>query len=134
MTLSPKVSQHSLVRSLHLNDNSAKVWTNLGSLYLQYNDYQLANEAFTKAQSADPEYAHAWLGQGILATLFGNATEARGLLMHAFDIAKSSSMPAQRLFSVSAFDHLTKSPSCITRSNGSSATTACITAAAYAVA
>ena len=110
MILSPKVSQHSFVRSLHLNENSARVWTNLGTLYLQYNDYVLANEAFTRAQSADPEYAHAWLGQGVLATLFGNVNEARGLLMHAFDIASSSSVPTQQLFSISAFDHLVRSP------------------------
>jgi superkiller protein 3 len=110
MTLSPKVSQHSFVRSLHLNENSAKVWTNLGALYLQYNDHELANDAFTKAQSADPEYAHAWLGQGVLATLFGNTIEARGLLMHAFDIASSSSLPTKRLFGMSAFDYLIKSP------------------------
>ena len=110
MVLSPKVSQHSFVRSLHLNENSARVWTNLGTLYLQYNDHKLANDAFTRAQSADPEYAHAWLGQGILATLFGNLTEARGLLTHAFDIASSSSVPTQRLYSVCAFDHLLRSP------------------------
>lgn len=110
MTLSPKVSQHSFVRSLHLNENSAKVWTNLGTLYLQYNDHRLANDAFTKAQSADPEYAHAWLGQGVLATLYGNTAEARGLLMHAFDIASSASLPTKRLFGMSAFDHLMKSP------------------------
>lgn len=110
MTLSPKVSQHSFVRSLHLNENSARVWTNLGTLYLQYNDHELANDAFTKAQSADPEYAHAWLGQGVLAMLFGNTIEARGLLMHAFDIASSSSLPTQRLFAMSAFDHLVKNP------------------------
>jgi superkiller protein 3 len=110
ITLSPKISQHSFVRSLHLNENSARVWTNLGALYLQYNDHELANEAFTKAQSADPEYAHAWLGQGILAMLFGNMAEAKGLLMHAFDIASSSSLPSKRLFSMSAFDHLMKSP------------------------
>lgn len=110
MVLSPKVSQHSFVRSLHLNENSARVWTNLGTLYLQYNDHKLANDAFTRAQSADPEYAHAWLGQGILATLFGNLAEARGLLLHAFDIASSASVPTQRLYSVSAFDHILKSP------------------------
>jgi superkiller protein 3 len=110
MTLSPKVSQHSFVRSLHLNENSAKVWTNLGTLYLQYSDHELANDAFTKAQSADPEYAHAWLGQGVLATLYGNTAEARGLLMHAFDIASSSSLPTKRLFGMSAFDHLIRSP------------------------
>src|SRR5699024_5257395 len=63
-SLSPKVAQHSFVRSLHLNDKSAQVWTNLGTLYLLQNDVQLANEAFTRAQSTDPDFSHAWLGQG----------------------------------------------------------------------
>ena len=111
LALSPKVSQHSFVRSLHLDERSAKVWTNLGVLYLLNNDNELANEAFTRAQSADPEYAHAWLGQGLLATLYGNAQEARGLFSHAFDIASSSSLPTKRCYGLSAFDHLVKSTS-----------------------
>jgi superkiller protein 3 len=109
LALSPKVAQHSFVRSLHLDERSARVWTNLGVLYLLNNDNELANEAFTRAQSADPEYAHAWLGQGLLATLYGNAKEARGLFAHAFDIASSSSLPTKRRYALSAFDHLVKS-------------------------
>jgi len=111
MTLSPKVSQHSFVRSLHLNDHNAHTWTNLGVLYLLHNDNQLANEAFTRAQSEDPEYALAWIGQGLLATLFGDIKEARGLFMHAFDISDSSSTTAQRHYAVSSFDYLRKESS-----------------------
>jgi superkiller protein 3 len=109
LSLSPKVSQHSFVRSLHLDEKNARVWTNLGVLYLMGNDSELANEAFTRAQSADPEYAHAWLGQGLLATLYGNAKEARGLFAHAFDIASSSSLPTKRRYALSAFDHFIRS-------------------------
>ncbi|KIX00926.1 uncharacterized protein Z518_09991 [Rhinocladiella mackenziei CBS 650.93] len=111
MTLSPRVSQHSFVRSLYLNDHSARTWTDLGVLYLVNNDNQLANQAFTRAQSEDPEYAEAWIGQGILATLFGSLHEARGLFMHAFEIADSSLLPAKRYYAVSAFDHILKDPS-----------------------
>ncbi|OQV00421.1 Tetratricopeptide repeat-containing protein isoform 1 [Cladophialophora immunda] len=111
MTLSPKVSQHSFVRSLHLNENNAWTWTNLGVLYLLSNDTQLAGEAFTRAQSEDPEYAEAWIGQGFLAMLFGSLNEARGLFMHAFEIADSYVLPAKRHFALSAFDHLLKDPS-----------------------
>lgn len=111
MTLSPQVAQHSFVRSLHLNDHSARTWTNLGVLYLVNNDNQLANEAFTRAQSEDPEYADAWIGQGLLAMLFGSLGEARGLFMHAFEIAESSLLPAKRHYALSAFDHLLKVPS-----------------------
>ena len=108
MILSPKVSQHSFVRSLHLNDHSARTWTNLGALYLANNDTQLAHQAFTHAQSADPEYADAWIGQGLLATLHGESKEARGLFMHAFEISGSGSLPAKRHYAQSAFDHLLK--------------------------
>ena len=104
--LNPKVSQHAFIRSLYLNDKSAKVWTNLGTLYLLQKDNQLANEAFTRAQSTDPDYTHAWLGQGILALLLGEANEARGLFAHAFEIADSSSIITKRLYASSTFDYL----------------------------
>ena len=110
MQLNPKVSQHALVRSLYLNDKSARVWTNLGTLYLLQDDHQLANEAFTRAQSADPEYAHAWLGQGILAHLLGEVKESESLFTHAFEIADSSSIITKRQYALSAFDHLLASP------------------------
>lgn len=105
-SLSPKVAQHAFVRSLHLNDRSAQNWTNLGALYVINEDLQLANEAFTRAQSADPDYAHAWLGQGFLAHIFGDPAEARALFEHAFDIASSSAALPKRQYALSLFDHL----------------------------
>jgi superkiller protein 3 len=104
--LNPKVSQHAFVRSLHLNERSARVWANLGALYLVHNDHELANDAFTRAQSSDPEYAAAWLGQGLLALLFGDAKEARLLFIHAFDIANSSSILAKQQYVLTSFDFL----------------------------
>lgn len=106
LTLNPKVSQHSFIRSLHLNDHSARSWTNLGILYIHNSEHELANEAFTRAQSTDPEYAAAWVGQGLLATLYGKQKEAAGLFKHAFEIAESSSLAAKRYYAASAFDHL----------------------------
>lgn len=108
--LNPKVSQHSFVRSLYLNDKNARVWANLGTLYLIQNDFQLANEAFTRAQSSDPDYAQAWLGQGLLAMQVGEINEARNLFTHAFEIADSSSPMVKRQFAMSTFDHLLSSP------------------------
>ncbi|KAN0071068.1 hypothetical protein V8E54_010499 [Elaphomyces granulatus] len=105
-SLSPKVAQHSFVRSLHLNERSAQNWTNLGAFYLIHQDLQLSNNAFTRAQSADPDYAHAWLGQGFLAVLFGDAAESRGLFTHALEIATSSSVLPKERYSLSLFDHL----------------------------
>jgi superkiller protein 3 len=108
--LNPKVSQHSFVRSLHLNDKSARVWTNLGTLYLINEDRMLANEAYTRAQSTDPDYAQAWVGQGLLAAQLTDANEARTLFAHAFEIAGSSSTIIKRQYAVSTFDHLLLSP------------------------
>ena len=104
--LNPRVAQHSFVRSLYLNDKSAKVWTNLGTLYLLQQDSQLANDAFARAQSADPECTHAWVGQGILALLLGEIEEAQSLFTHAFEIADSSSIITKQLYASSTFDHL----------------------------
>ncbi|KAE8154008.1 hypothetical protein BDV25DRAFT_136377 [Aspergillus avenaceus] len=104
--MSPKVAQHAFVRSLHLNDRSAQVWTNLGALYLIHSDIQLANEAFTRAQSTDPDYSLAWVGQGYLALLFGDPQEARGLFEHAFEIANSASPLPKKRYTLSLFDHL----------------------------
>ncbi|KAL2800774.1 hypothetical protein BJX66DRAFT_331716 [Aspergillus keveii] len=104
-SMSPRVAQHAFVRSLHLNDRSAQVWTNLGTLYLMHNDIQLSNEAFTRAQSTDPDYSLAWVSQGFLALLFGEPREARGLFEHAFDISRSSKLPKQQ-YTLTLFDHL----------------------------
>lgn len=104
--LNPKVAQHSFVRSLHLNERSPRVWANLGTFYLMQEDYELANHAFTRAQSADPDYAHAWVGQGILAHRFEDFGEFHGLCAHAFAIAESSSTIVKQQYTISAFDHL----------------------------
>lgn len=102
--MNPRVSQHSFVRSLYLNEKNARVWTNLGTLYLIQADFQLAHEAFTRAQSTDPDYAHAWLGQGILAQCLGEVKEAQSLFTHAFEIADSSSFLAKGQYVLSMFD------------------------------
>ncbi|KAK3689865.1 hypothetical protein B0T22DRAFT_376582 [Podospora appendiculata] len=109
--INPVVAQHSFVRSLYLNEKSAHAWTNLGTLALLQNDMELANEAFNRAQSADPDFSHAWLGQGMVALLLGNHKEARGLFTHAMEIAESSSAATGRRYAVSVFDHVVTSAS-----------------------
>ena len=105
--LNPKVAQHSFVRSLHLNERSAQTWTNLGVLYLLQNDYQLANEAFTRAQSNDPEYAHAWIGQGLLALLMsGDKREAKLLFTHAMEIDETSSLITKQQYAQATYDQI----------------------------
>lgn len=110
-SMSPKVAQHAFVRSLHLNDRIAQVWTNLGALYLIHNDIQLSNEAFTRAQSTDPDYSPAWIAQGFVAILIGDPMEARGLFEHAFDISTSSQALSKRQYTSTLFDDLISDPS-----------------------
>ncbi|EKD18777.1 tetratricopeptide [Drepanopeziza brunnea f. sp. 'multigermtubi' MB_m1] len=115
--LNPRVAQHSFIRSLFLNERSSQAWTNLGTLYLLQNDYELANEAFTRAQSTDPDFAHAWIGQGLLALLLsGDIQEANLLFTHAMEISESSSLITKKQYSQSTFDQLflSKSSSSIT--------------------
>lgn len=100
------VSQHAFVRSLYLNERNVQGWTNLGTLGLLQNDLELANEAFTRAQSTDPDYAHAWLGQGLVALIYGDVKEARSLFAHATEIAEASSSISRQQFSTSVFDQI----------------------------
>lgn len=105
-TLNPKVAQHSFVRSLHLNELNAKVWANLGVLYLLQNDIELAHQSFGRAQSTDPEYAHAWVGEGIIALMTGDTKEALNHFTHAFEISDSASLISKRQYATSSFDYL----------------------------
>ncbi|KAM5432995.1 Superkiller protein 3 [Microsporum canis] len=107
---SPKVAQHAFIRSLHLNERNAFVWANLGALYLLNDDYQLANEAFTRSQSADPDYCNAWLGQGFLAMLIGDAVEARELFTHAFGLGNANGVFPKQQYAISMFDDISVSP------------------------
>ncbi|KAF3902902.1 hypothetical protein AA313_de0209086 [Arthrobotrys entomopaga] len=105
-----KIAQHALVRALHINEKSARIWTNLGTLYMLHEDYQLANEAFTRGQSADPDYSHAWVGQGLVALVTGQTDEAPGLFEHAFQLSASESHSTlvKTQFASTTFDVLLK--------------------------
>lgn len=116
--INPAVSQHAFVRCLHLNERDARAWTNLGTLGLLQNDLGLANEAFTRAQSTDPDYGLAWLGQGFVALLAHPdareaAKEARGLFTHAIEISESSSAAPRHQYALSLFDHLVAAPASV---------------------
>lgn len=108
--INPSVSQHAFSRSLYINERSPVAWTNLGALALLSGDIKFANEAFTKAQSTDPDYAPPWLGQGFVALMYGDTKEARGLFTHAMGIAEASSLPIRRHYSAAMFDHILTAP------------------------
>ncbi|TFY67241.1 hypothetical protein EVJ58_g1753 [Rhodofomes roseus] len=83
----PRVAQHAYVRAIEINSKNAATWTSLGLFYLHHDDAELANEAFYKAQTLDPDYALAWVGQGLVATMNGHTQEARALFEHATGLA-----------------------------------------------
>ncbi|KAL0571344.1 Superkiller protein 3 [Marasmius crinis-equi] len=82
----PKIAQHAYIRALELNSKSAVTWTNLGLLYFYHNDVELANEAFYLAQSSDPDYSLAWLGQALVANAGGHSAGAIGILEHTIGL------------------------------------------------
>ncbi|KAF8464080.1 hypothetical protein BDZ91DRAFT_730696 [Kalaharituber pfeilii] len=102
--ISARTSQHAFVRSLYINEKDPRVWTNLGALYLVNNDGGLASQAFTRAQSADPDYAYAWVGQGLVSILAGEFEVAQELFEHAFEISDGFATLAKHEFATSTFD------------------------------
>lgn len=57
------LAQHAFIKSIHLENNNAVTWTNLGTLYLCLNEIHLAHEAFKVAQRSEPSYIESWIGQ-----------------------------------------------------------------------
>ena len=55
-------------------------------LYFYHNDVELANEAFYLAQSSDPDYSLAWLGQALVANAGGHGPGAIGILEHTIGL------------------------------------------------
>lgn len=61
------LAQHCFIMAIDRESNNAIAWSNLGILYLYLGDIYRANEAFSRAQRADPSYMNSWVGQGIIA-------------------------------------------------------------------
>ncbi|CAG8702325.1 7156_t:CDS:2, partial [Cetraspora pellucida] len=81
-----KISQHAFIKAIDYSPKSPVPWTNLGLLYLLHSDLDLANQAFSTAQSLDPDYAPAWVGQAYVANLWGS-NESAELFEHAYEIS-----------------------------------------------
>ncbi|KAG2745039.1 superkiller protein 3 [Suillus brevipes Sb2] len=79
----PKLSQHAYIKAIEVDNKNVVAWTNIGLLYLYHNDIDLATQAFTKAQTLDPDHTLAWIGQALIATANGHEADARTLLEHA---------------------------------------------------
>ncbi|RIA96123.1 hypothetical protein C1645_815807 [Glomus cerebriforme] len=81
-----KISQHAFIKAMDYSSKNPVLWTNLGLLYLLHSDLELSNQAFSKAQSLDPDYVPAWVGQAYVANLWGS-NEAVELFEHSYEIS-----------------------------------------------
>ncbi|KAF8070280.1 TPR-like protein [Lyophyllum atratum] len=82
-----KNAQHAYIKALEIDSKNAATWTKLGLLYLYHSDVELANESLYRAQTLDPDYAVAWIGQALVAIENGHDTEATAMFEHAVGLA-----------------------------------------------
>ncbi|XP_014370547.2 tetratricopeptide repeat protein 37 [Papilio machaon] len=78
------IAQHCFIKALLLTRkwSIAKVWCNLGTLYVKLQLCKLANYCFWRGQSTLPSYPQSWIGQGIIAETI-REEEAMDLFRHA---------------------------------------------------
>lgn len=105
-SLNIRVAQHSFIRALSLNPKSSVTWANLAVLYLCKGDLELAGEAFEKAQSLDPDYTSAWVGQGLIEYAIGNVRESETIFEHSYLISKGSDRLPNILYGLSKFEQI----------------------------
>ncbi|KAJ2092060.1 Superkiller protein 3 [Coemansia sp. RSA 986] len=67
------LAQHAFIMASRRSPGSPVPWANLGYLYMHHGDIELANKAFYKAQTVDPEFTPGWIGQAIIAETLGSA-------------------------------------------------------------
>ncbi|KAJ2802701.1 Superkiller protein 3, partial [Coemansia guatemalensis] len=61
------LAQHAFIMATRHAPQSGIPWADLGFLYLQHGDAELANKAFSRAQMLDPGLVAGWLGQALVA-------------------------------------------------------------------
>jgi superkiller protein 3 len=99
----PQLAQHALVVALECYPKDTAVWTNLGYLYLQLDERELANACLLRAQTLDPDHARAWFGQAVLAQRDGQEEAAGNLFAHAATLAGGALLEADLALAVAAF-------------------------------
>ncbi|XP_076800929.1 superkiller complex protein 3-like [Clavelina lepadiformis] len=84
-----ELAQHSYLKSINLEPNNVEAWSNLGNLYLDQSQIELAHKAFKTAQSLDPSYVNSWVGQALIAESIGSE-EAMDLFRHSTELGLHS--------------------------------------------
>ncbi|OLL22126.1 Superkiller protein 3 [Neolecta irregularis DAH-3] len=100
----PRVSQHAFLRALQIDDKNAKVWSNLGCLYLIHNDLEISEQVFVKARSMDPDIPAPWIGCAFISLLSGDIDDATSAFQHAVSLADSTQETANLYFAALSFD------------------------------
>jgi tetratricopeptide (TPR) repeat protein len=90
-------AEQTLRRSIAIDPNDAKAWTQLGLLLLQKSRTKDAIGAFEKATEADPNYFEAWSNLGEATLQGGDATLAEGALRTALDLRPNSAQAHSNL-------------------------------------
>ncbi|XP_041977159.1 tetratricopeptide repeat protein 37 [Aricia agestis] len=77
-------AQHCFIKALLTTRkwSVAKIWCNLGTLYVCMQQYKIANYCFWRGQSTLPSYPQSWIGQALIAEVI-REEEAMDLLRHA---------------------------------------------------
>ncbi|XP_066273178.1 tetratricopeptide repeat protein 37-like [Branchiostoma lanceolatum] len=81
----PELAQHAFIKSIQAEPNNVEAWTNLGALYLKFDQVELAHQAFKVAQSLNPSYVASWIGQALVAETIGHE-EAMDLFRHTTEL------------------------------------------------
>eukprot|EP00833_Pecoramyces_ruminatium_P001065 jgi/Orpsp1_1/1175097/evm.model.c7180000052596.2 len=103
----PKFSQHSFIKGLNINPKSSVIWSNLGFLYLINNDLELANKAFSNAQTLNPNNSNSWIGQAFIAKEMDNS-ESFELYQHANELSSSSYFETNYYYTLNYYNELKK--------------------------
>ncbi|CCJ30594.1 unnamed protein product, partial [Pneumocystis jirovecii] len=106
--LNPKFSQHALIKSLKLDEQNPIAWGDLATLYMINGDFDLAYEAFTKSQIADPDYWVPRTGLGFISTIMNDIAEAKEQFEISF-INSSQNIPiVNYMYVTSSYDYFKK--------------------------
>lgn len=114
---SVKLAQHCYIKATECSPRDVIPWSNLGFLYLKHDDVGLANESFIRAQTIDPDWAQAWVGQAMVALAHGDDISARALLTHAHSIGEGSVLEGEYGLAKSVLDWSTKAVTLPSTSN-----------------
>ncbi|KND01469.1 SKI complex subunit tetratricopeptide repeat protein SKI3 [Spizellomyces punctatus DAOM BR117] len=101
-----RVSQHALIKALESNAENPASWANLGLLYLLQEDLDLARQAFSRVQFADPEWPMGWFGLAIIAERAGK--DALEFFEQAYELGGTAVLEVNYIYANYIYRHATR--------------------------